>query len=247
MSASTDLTVRASGFEGEPDSVPAPQRRRSAYRVGGRGMRMMALGATVLVHLAVGAMVAIGWQRTENGGPAPRLASVIIVPRAADEPRWRRTSGAVAPVTRPEPLPVISSPPPPILLAPSIPAAVQTVAELPVPAEGGREDALAMATQAYRREIMARLEAERRHVRPHMGGGAGAQSTVLFRIERSGRLLEASVAQSTGRRALDRAALTVVRGAAPYPAIPDALPDELAITLPVEFLIPDRSAQVAGQ
>ncbi|WP_159980514.1 MULTISPECIES: energy transducer TonB [unclassified Novosphingobium] len=244
MPSSTLLTARESGSAEESDRALALQRRRSAYRVGSRGMRMMALGATVLVHMAVGAMVAIGWQRTENVGEAPHLASVIIVPRAADEPRRRQTSGAVAPVARPEPLPVISSPPPTILLAPPVPAVVEAAAELPVAAEGGREDALAMATQAYRRVLMARLEAERRHVQPHRGGGAG---TVVFRVERSGRLLEASVVQSTGRRALDRAALALVRGAAPFPAIPDALPDELAITLPVEFLIGDRSAMVAGQ
>jgi len=247
MSASTTLMVRASGFEADPDDAPALQRRRTAYRVDGRGMRMMALAATLLIHLAVGAVVAIGWQRGRKVGDTPHLASVIILPRAADEPRQRRTPGAHASEDRLDPLPVVSSPPPTILLAPSVPAAVHAGAELPVPAEGGRDDALAMAIEVYRREIMARLEAERRNVRLHTGGGAGAQGAVLFRIERSGRLLEASVTQSTGRRALDRAALTIVRRAAPYPAIPEALPDELAITLPVEFLVGNHSAMVAGQ
>ncbi|MFD2136940.1 energy transducer TonB [Novosphingobium resinovorum] len=43
-------------------------------------------------------------------------------------------------------------------------------------------------------------------------------------------------------RTLDRAALDVVRRAAPFPAIPEGLPDELEITLPVEFLVSARMA-----
>ncbi|RAC17404.1 hypothetical protein DN557_31200, partial [Burkholderia multivorans] len=60
-------------------------------------MRMVALAATMLVHLAVGAMVVIGWQRAENVGKEPHLASVIILPRSVDQPRQHRMPGAHAP------------------------------------------------------------------------------------------------------------------------------------------------------
>jgi TonB family protein len=84
---------------------------------------------------------------------------------------------------------------------------------------------------------MARLEARRFYPdvalrRDWQGSGA-----VLFRIERSGRLLDATIANSTGHGALDKAALGIVQRAAPFPAIPDSLPDELAITMPVAFLL----------
>ncbi|HUD28889.1 MAG TPA: energy transducer TonB [Novosphingobium sp.] len=245
MSASTVPKVAASGFATELECAPAPQCPRDAYRVGGRPARTVAVLGTVLLHLAVGAVVAIGWPRTETEGGAPHLVSVIVLPRAADQPRRRPTSGTRTPESRPDPLPVVSSPPPTILLAPPTPTAGETVAELPAPAEGGHEDALAMATQAYRRAVMARLEAQRRPLRHEPA--EGGQGAVVFRIERGGRLLEASMAPSTGLRSLDRAALSTVRRAAPFPAIPDALPDELAITLPVEFLGGPHRAEVAAR
>jgi protein TonB len=236
MSASTVTMARASGSPLEPDVAAAPGRPRNAHRVGGRPTRMAALVATVVVHLAVGAMVTIGWPQFESARGTPHLASVVILPRAMDEPRRRPTSGMQAQAPRPEPLPAPASPPPTILLAPPTPAATEAVAQLRAPAEGGREDELVAVTQAYRREVMARLEARRRPMREDAAGDGLRAGTVAFRIDRGGQLLEASVTQSTGRAALDRAALSIVRRAAPFPAIPDALPDELAITLPVEFL-----------
>ncbi|GAB7555455.1 hypothetical protein NRB_49750 [Novosphingobium sp. 11B] len=247
MFASTVTMARASGSSLAPDVAAAPERPRNAYRVGGRPMRMAALVATILVHLAVGAVVAIGWPRFESARGTPHLASVVILPRAMDEPRRRPTSGTQAPARRPEPLPAPASPPPTILLAPPTPAATEVIAQLPAPAEGGREDARAAATQVYRRVVMARLEARRRPMRQDAAGGGLRAGAVAFRIDRGGQLLEVSVVQSTGRAALDHAALSIVRRAAPFPAIPDALPDELAITLPVEFLAGQGRTGIAAR
>jgi len=239
MSASSVPMAHASVSLVTSSEAPVQQRLPGGYRLGGgRPLRMLGVGATLLVHLAVGAVVMLGWPGAPDRTGGTRLISVTILPRPVDEPRRRPDPGTRASKPRPEPVPVKSSPPPAIMLAPPTPIAIETVAEMPAPAEGGRIDALALTTQGYRRAVMARLEAQRARGRD----GASGAGVVLFRIERSGRLLDASVARSAGSRTLDRAALDVVRRAAPFPAIPEGLPDELEITLPVEFLVSARMA-----
>jgi TonB family protein len=207
---------------------------------------MVAVIATVLVHLAVGAVVAIGWPRFEHAGGERHLTSVIILSRSADEPGQRPSPGTHAKIRRSEPLPVASSPPPTILRAPPSMITPGAMADLPAPASGGSEDALALATQAFRRAVMARLEAQRRPLRQDRAGGGQSAGVLVFRIERSGQLVDASIVQSTGRAALDQIALETVRSAAPFPAIPCGLPDELTITLPVEFLAGGRPREGAA-
>lgn len=68
---------------------------------------------------------------------------------------------------------------------------------------------------------------------------------LAFRIDRSGRLLDATVAHSTGLPVLDLAALSIVRRASPFPAIPDALREELAITLPTARLAEEASSAIS--
>lgn len=236
MLASIVTTADTSGSATVPESTPAPEQPRNAYCVGGRPIHMVAVIATVLVHLAVGAAVAIGWPRFENAGGEQHLTSVIILSRSTDEPRQRPSPGTHAEIRRPEPLNVTSSPPSTILLAPPSMITPGAMADLPAPAAGGSEDALASATQAFRRAVMARLEGQRHPLRQDCAGGGQSAGVLVFRIERSGQLLDASIVQSTGLTALDQIALATVRSAAPFPAIPGGLPDELSITLPVQFL-----------
>jgi protein TonB len=47
--------------------------------------------------------------------------------------------------------------------------------------------------------------------------------SVAFALSRTGRLLFARISRSSGRRALDQAALASVRGASPFPAPPARL------------------------
>ncbi|MGF7153546.1 energy transducer TonB family protein [Novosphingobium gossypii] len=198
--------------------------------------RMVALGATVAIHLAVGAVVAVGWPRGRSAGTEPHLVSVVVLPQAEPVAPRRPPGGPRTPAARPRPVPVPSSQPPTILLVPPAPLAIEPIVMPSQRAEGGSADPLAVTTQAYRRAIMARLEAQRARMKTHTSDRRRAAGAILFRIERTGRLLQASVAESTGFRTLDRTAMAIVRRAAPFPAIPDELPDELTITLPVEFL-----------
>ncbi|ODR95236.1 hypothetical protein AUC70_05945 [Methyloceanibacter stevinii] len=67
--------------------------------------------------------------------------------------------------------------------------------------------------------IRARINARKR--RP--AGNAHGTTIVHLRVATSGRLLSASVARSSGNSALDRAAMSAVRGAGRFPAAPKGL------------------------
>ncbi|UYN94997.1 MAG: energy transducer TonB [Enhydrobacter sp.] len=64
----------------------------------------------------------------------------------------------------------------------------------------------------------------------------GQVGTVVLRlvIDRSGRLIDASVAQSSGHTVLDKALLETIRAAAPYAPLPPELPgDRVTLNVPV--------------
>lgn len=204
-----------------------------------RPVRAMALGITGAVHvLAVAvAAVAFNWQGSsaEHTGHTPALISLPL--RPLDKPRESPEPGAIAPAPA---TPAVAMTPQQAPLVPTAPLTpdIRTASAVVSGGEpGGRSDDLSQVTLAYRRAIMGRLEAQRRYPEGPLRSGRQGAGTVLFHIERSGQLIGASVMTSTGLPALDAAALDIVRRAAPFPAIPDGLPDELAITLPVDFLI----------
>jgi TonB family protein len=91
--------------------------------------------------------------------------------------------------------------------------------------------------QAYREAMLAQLAAERDYPRSALLSGYQGIGSVLFHIDRDGRLLDVGIETSTGRKALDRAALALVRRAAPFPTVPAAMPDQLEVSLPIRFMI----------
>jgi len=58
---------------------------------------------------------------------------------------------------------------------------------------------------------------------------------IHFRMDRAGHVLSATLARSSGYADLDRAALDTLRRADPLPPIPADRPDELELSVPVEF------------
>ncbi len=85
-------------------------------------------------------------------------------------------------------------------------------------ADSARNSAWRAYTRAYRRKVLAHLAANK----PNGGMGRG-MVRIAFALSRSGRLLSARVVRSSGRRALDQAALAAVRSASPFPPPPAAL------------------------
>jgi protein TonB len=96
------------------------------------------------------------------------------------------------------------------------------------------------ASQSWEARLLAHLERYRRF--PARARAARRQGTVqiLFRMNRQGSVLTASVVRSSGFTTLDQAALDTLKRAQPLPAIPEGRPDEIELTIPVEFYLRAR-------
>jgi TonB family protein len=198
--------------------------------------RMNALAITVTLHAAVFGLAIYGWQHASDlAAPRDALTVTVLTPQQ-DEAQKLPKPGRMAPKKAPEPATIEVHPAPRLAVSPMV-----TVVANPTPAaaapEGGRNDELAQITQAYRQTLTARLERARAYPQKLLLAGRSGEGLIWFRIDRTGRLIEAVVEGSTGSNGLDRAAMRIVRRAAPFPPIPAQLPDELTITLPLSFLI----------
>ncbi len=224
--------------------MPAPRllhRLCHPPRKGGNGapVRALALAVTAGVHVAAVAVAALAFGWLQAGGtnhPAP--PTLVTFDVHAPDPARREPR---APAARPRPVP--GSPPAALALPlPAHPAALiqPPVSEQAAPAtSGGVADGLPDLALSYRRALIAQLEGQRRYPAAALRQQAQGTGSLLFRIDREGRLLGAAMVSGTGHAALDQAALDIVSRAAPFPPIPAGLPDELAITLPLTFLIGD--------
>lgn len=208
-----------------------------------RSIRAVGLAITGAVHVVAVAVAAaaFGWQGPETRSRETVSRPLTFALRQPEEPRDLPKLAAAAPSRAAAVISIDTERAPPAHLDPAAPS----VSEAPALAgQSARSDDLSQVTLSYRRAIMARLEAQRRYPHRALRSGWQGSGAVVFRIGRSGRLLDATVADGTGRPTLDDAAIGIVRRAAPFPAIPEGLPDELAITMPVSFLI-DGSADAA--
>lgn len=85
--------------------------------------------------------------------------------------------------------------------------------------------------------ILAHLERFRRY--PARARAARQQGTVTvrFKMNRDGMVLSSAIVTKSGSFDLDRAALDTLQRAQPLPAIPAGMPDEVELTVPVEFYL----------
>jgi protein TonB len=93
------------------------------------------------------------------------------------------------------------------------------------------ETGSAAAAASWRAQIFAHLLAHK----PGGGAGAGAVS-IAFTLTRSGRLVAARLAASSGNSALDSQAMEMVRRANPFPAAPSGVSgNSFQFAVPVRF------------
>lgn len=99
----------------------------------------------------------------------------------------------------------------------SAPRPSQKRAKVSAARSAGSASSASIAT--WRGSIMSRLNRHKRHP----GGGARGTASVVFTINRSGRVTSVRLASSSGNPRLDREALSLPRRASPFPAPPAAL------------------------
>lgn len=215
--------------------------------------RLFGVGGTLLIAALVLAGALVTWTIVRPAPPITRPMVVNLMPLASPpEPVRDVAPGpqqverqAAKPDTRTEaaPVPVIPLPAPPA--APTRPAeatpptdpappVVQTTAPRTIAAPV--LDRLSEAAKPdWEGVLLAHLERFRRY--PPRARAARQQGIVhvRFRMNRAGMVLDAQVVRGSGSVSLDQAALDTFRRAQPLPAIPPDRPDQLELTIPVEF------------
>ena len=116
--------------------------------------------------------------------------------------------------------------------AESTPAAAPPAPSLPQAAQAQQAGG-----NSWQGKVLAHLERYRRY--PSTSRQRGDEGTVYLRvrINREGQVLQAELERSSGHAALDRAAMETLQRAAPLPRIPANRPDEIELSIPVEYFV----------
>jgi len=137
--------------------------------------------------------------------------------------------------------PVVSAPP--AAAVSRMPTALQPKAPVQQTSTAiGRAAPVAPQPHAIGKEYTSRVRAliDQQKEYPLMARKSGTEGTVYikFVLARDGRLKQAEVSRSSGRRILDRAAIEAVTRVSRFPAVPDDVVDsELNFELPLAFKI----------
>lgn len=199
-------------------------------RVNGNSARGGALLAALLLHAGLAALALL--PRFEGASlrgavtEPPTVALAHIAPEIApgpelaDAPQFRLSDVPLLSMAQPiiavAPETQSASPAPPISASTaSVSTQPQQYAQ-PAPAPAAAPSIL----EAYQNTLWQWVAA-RRPQGIHLEG----EATITFTLDRQGRLISASIAQSSGNKLLDRLALRTIRTAAPYPAPPADLPE----------------------
>ena len=92
------------------------------------------------------------------------------------------------------------------------------------------------AESSYASRVMSRLASRKRYPAAARRSRAQGTVTVRFTLNRSGRVVSVRVVRSSGNRALDNAAVSLVRRAAPFPRFPAAITrSRLTYTAPLSY------------
>lgn len=220
--------------------------------------RLAGLGGTTAMLGLAAAVGMLGWHVAENVivSPSPPVVVNLRSFEAPPEPVREVPEGPETvqrQETKPEPKPdvVIREP---LIRLPVPSAAVEdmpeptieifdpgpTVSEATAPksiaAPHGRQVS-SDAKATWEALVLAHLEKYRRYpVRARAARQQGV-AHIRFTMNRAGRILSAEIARKSGFFALDQAALATLRRAEPLPAIPEGMPDEVELTVPVDFFI----------
>ena len=150
--------------------------------------------------------------------PNPAVVLPPPVPQPVKEPEE---------VAQPEPKEAAPVPTaPPNVVAPAEQPATPTVGAVARP--------LAAAIATWQRLLQAHLERHKRF--PPQAQGEHGISTLVFTIDRQGRVLSARISRSSGSALLDGETLAMIRRAQPLPLPPGDIADEqLSFSVPIRY------------
>ena len=137
------------------------------------------------------------------------------------------------PVTVPTPRPLPQAVPVrPVVAREPVPAA----ARAPAPAAPVGDPAAKERERSWYSLVSAHLNRKKTYPREAKKAGQQGTPTVRFTVDRRGRVSNISIARSSGHELLDEATLSLIRRAAPLPAMPSSMGREtVTISLPIEY------------
>lgn len=232
----------------------SPAGRDGGYAARGRlGTRALSLLLTLALHLAVLGALVVRWQVTAAPIHPAEPLTIEMLPLAAppepvrevpEGPRKTEQQARRPKEKRPDPLPIVR-----LKQAAATPVTEQpekqAEATVPVP-ETTAPKALPAppatrpsnnAERTWEALLLAHLEKYRRYPPAARSRRQQGVALVRFRMSRAGRVLSAALVRTSGSPLLDQAAVDTLTRAQPLPRIPDDRPDELDLTVPVEFFI----------
>lgn len=166
--------------------------------------------------------------RAEKEKPTPEREKKTRSTPPKIEPIQRTITPLAMPLTMPSPVEQPKADPAPQQVENAAPKAASAP---PAP------QAQSNAPDSWEGRVLARLEKFRRYPGAARSARQQGVAYIRFRINRDGRVLSSSLTRSSGFPALDQAALETLRRADPLPKIPADRPDEIELSVPVEFYI----------
>ncbi len=244
----------AADYDPDPDPVVLPILTERHGYAPPPGRRVLAFVGTSCIYALVAAGLLLSFEvRTPPPKPSAPLVVTLLPlasppetppkPRQAPKPVEKHERKPTPPKVEPiehtiVPLPTIATPPPSPAVKPADPAPPQPETAVPRTAPAPPAPQVSSnAPDTWEGRVLARLEKFRRY--PGAARSARQQGVVYirFRMNRDGHVLSPALVRSSGYPALDQAALENLRRADPLPKIPADRPNEIELTVPVEFYI----------
>ena len=171
-------------------------------------------------------------QEAEPPAPEPEKQPEVVEDKVAPTPIQEKAE-VVAPQEKPKPKPEpVKKKPKPIVEKPKKPT------NTPAPQTTATPRAAQAARASYNGMLSAHLQRYKQY--PSAAKAAGEQGVAMlsFTVSRSGSVLSARLARSSGSAALDGETMAMIRRAQPLPSFPPEITQSsLSFTVPVRFSV----------
>ncbi|WP_395396602.1 TonB family protein [Novosphingobium sp. BL-8A] len=234
---------------------PAVASRRYAEQPASLGTRLIGLGGTSGVGLAILAGLFLTWQTYTAAPPPATLTAVNVAPPAAPPEPVREVPPGPEQVKKDKPVPQPDQPAieTPKIVLPSTNIVAAAPPALPTPPDPGppiKETTAPVSKPAppapqmssgkptWQGMVLAALDKVKRYPRDAHFARQQGVPYIRFTMDRQGKILSVSLERSSGIRSLDQEALALPKRAQPLPKPPEDVKGEsIELVVPVEFFM----------
>jgi protein TonB len=111
-------------------------------------------------------------------------------------------------------------------------------AEKPAAPKAGLSSKPSEATMSWQKSLVHHLNKHKKYPHEARKRGSEGVANVSFTIDRSGKVIETQLTQSSGSDLLDQEAIEVLERASPFPTPPSEMPNiTIKLSLPIQFRI----------